>query len=269
MNSRATPPGDLSPGAVKSADRSFSILEYLATAKEATFVSIVRELGLPNSSGHQLLQTALNRGYIEFDEKRRMFRLGFRLWEIAQSYVPADDMVLLAQPFMDDLRDITKETVQLAQLDGLQTLYLALSESPHPMKLVSAVGARLAAHATGLGKVLLAALPDDELQRRLRGVKLARLTDHTITDHTQLQAELHRIRKRGYSEDNEEYVIGCRCTAVPIQTRGGTGMALSVTVPTARYDRAFARRIRQALIDCAAAIEHRVHTPQGLSNSRE
>jgi DNA-binding IclR family transcriptional regulator len=257
MNSRVSTTGELT--AVKSADRTFTILEYLAAAKEATFASIVRELGLPNSSGHQLLQTALHRGYIEFDEGRRVFRLGFRLWEIAQCYVPAEDIVAVAQPFMNELRAVTKETVQLARLEGLDTLYLAIAESPHPMKLVSAVGARLAAHATALGKVLLAALPEEELARRLRGVELARFTERTITDHAQLEAELQRIRVRGYGEDNEEYVLGCRCIAVPVRTHGSVAIAMSVSVPTVRYDRAAARSIRQALGDCVAAIERRGH----------
>ena len=79
----------------------------------------------------------------------------------------------LAQPLMDELTAVTTETVQLARLEGLDNVYLAISESPHPMKLVSSVGERLPAHATGLGKVLLAGLDDDELDRRLSGVTLA------------------------------------------------------------------------------------------------
>ena len=147
---------DRPSGAVKSADRVLTLLEYLAEVKHAPFAAIVRDLGLPNSSCHQLLQTVTARGFIEFDEATRTFRLGSRLWEVAQSYTMAEDLAAIAQPLMDDLRDHTTETVQLARLDGLENVYLAISESPHPMKLVSAVGSRLSAHATGLGKVLLA-----------------------------------------------------------------------------------------------------------------
>jgi len=265
--SSANPPHDLALGAVKSADRTISILEYLAAAKEASFAAIVRELGLPNSSGHQLLQTVLNRGYIEFDSRKRTFRLGYRLWEVAQAYVPAQDIVSLAQPLMDELRETTKETVQLATLDGLETLYLAIAESPHPMKLVSSVGARLGAHATALGKVLMAALPDDELERRLRDAKLTRFTNRTITDRAKLEAELLRIRSRGYGEDNEEYVVGCRCTAMLVPNHGGMTVALSVSVPTARYDRTVARDIREALAACVAAIATRADSaPQHLAS---
>jgi IclR family KDG regulon transcriptional repressor len=242
-------------GGVKSAERTYTILEYLADAKEASFASLVRDLGLPNSSGHQLLHTAVNRGYVEFDEARRTFRLGYRLWEVAQSYRPAHDIVTVAQRLMDELRDVTKETVQLARLDGLDTHYLAIAESPHPMKLVSHVGARLAAHATALGKALLAELPEQELDRRLRGATLARFTDRTITDRLRLEAELHRIRAKRLAEDNEEYIVGCRCVAMPVRARGGMAVAVSVSVPVARYNRDVARVIRTELARCVHAIE--------------
>jgi DNA-binding IclR family transcriptional regulator len=120
-------------GLVKSADRVLLLLEYLAQVGEAPFASIVRDLDLPSSSTYQLLQTALRRGFIELDERTRQFRLGLRLWEVAQSYAMPGNLVGLAQPLMDELVAITTETVQLARLDGLDNIYLGISESPHPM----------------------------------------------------------------------------------------------------------------------------------------
>ena len=99
--------------------------------------------------GSSATQTILSRGFIELDPSTRMFRLGFRLWEVAQSYAMTDDVVSLAQPLMDELTAVTTETVQLAGLEGLDNVYLAISESPHPMKLVSSVGKRLPAQPPG------------------------------------------------------------------------------------------------------------------------
>jgi IclR family KDG regulon transcriptional repressor len=246
-------------GAVKSADRVLSLLEYLAEVKAASFGSIVRDLALPNSSAHQLLQTVLSRGFIELDDRTRMFRLGFRLWEVAQSYAMAGNLADLAQPLMDELTAETKETVQLARLDGLENVYLAISESPHPMKLVSAVGMRLSSHATGLGKVLLSGLDDDELQRRLDGATLEQYTDRTITDPARLLAEVRRVRARGFGEDNEEYVIGCRCLAMPVRnSKGEVIAALSVSVPTPRYNQEVARSTREALRRTIGRLEQRI-----------
>jgi IclR family KDG regulon transcriptional repressor len=258
-----TADGDRFSGSgVKSADRVISILEYLAEAGQASFVAIVRDLGLPNSSAHELLQTTLNRGFIEFDEATRQFGIGLRLWEVAQAYSATDSLAVLAQPLMDRLTQLTLETVQLARLRGLQNVYLAISESPHPMKLVSSVGARLPAHATGLGKVLLAGLSDEELHRRLDGVTLASFTDRTLSDHDVLLADLRRIRSRGYGEDNEEYAVGCRCIAMPIHDKtGGVVAAMSVSIPTPRYNASVARDVRKELAHSVARLEERLGLP--------
>jgi DNA-binding IclR family transcriptional regulator len=245
--------------AVKSADRVLAVLEYLAKEGEASFGAIVKDLALPLSSAHQLLQTIMWRGFIELDPSTRLFRLGFRLWEVAQSYAMTDDLVSLAQPLMDQLTTTTTETVQLARLEGLDNVYLAISESPHPMKLVSSVGKRLPAHATGLGKALLAGLDDDELDRRLSGVTLASFTERTITDQKILLAELKRVRSRGFGYDNEEYVVGCRCVAAPVRnTNGRVIAAMSVSVPTPRFNQEVARQIRTALKETVKNLENRM-----------
>ena len=170
-----------------------------------------------------------------------------------------DDVVSLAQPLMDELTAVTTETVQLARLEGLDNVYLAISESPHPMKLVSSVGKRLPAHATGLGKVLLASLDDDELDRRLSGVTLARFTERTITDRKVLLAELKRVRSRGFGYDNEEYVIGCRCVAAPVRDGADRVIAaMSVSVPTPRFNQEVAQHIRTALKETVKHLENRM-----------
>src|SRR5690606_33102428 len=155
--------------AVKSAERAMVLFEYLAEHGPATYATITRALGFPNSSGYQLIQTAAGRGFIEFDEATRTYAIGSRLWEVAQAWDADERRPGAPRPARDRLRGATGETVQLARLSGLDNVYLAIAESPHPMKLTSSVGSRLASHATGLGKVLLAGLDDAELARRLEG----------------------------------------------------------------------------------------------------
>jgi DNA-binding IclR family transcriptional regulator len=250
-------------GLVKSADRVLLLLEYLSQTGQASFARIVRDLNLPTSSTYQLLQTAMTRGFIEMDETTRHFRLGFRVWEVAQSLAMAGDLVALAQPLMDELVRTTTETVQLAKLDGLENVYLAISESPHPMKLVSSVGARLPAHTTGVGKALLASLPEAALNSLLDGKDLESFTPRTITDHAALRRELQRIRSQGYAEDREEYIVGCRCVAIPILDATGTTLAaMSVSIPTPRYNRTIARRARESLAATVTRLERRA---RGLS----
>jgi IclR family KDG regulon transcriptional repressor len=253
------------PGLVKSADRLMTVLEFLAEVRQATFSEVAAALSLPNSSAHQLLQTMARRGFLRLDPHTHRYRLGGRIWEIAHAYSDDADLITTAQPVMDRLRDQTMETVQLARLEGIENVYLAISESRHPMKLVSAVGMRLFAHATGLGKALLAGLTDEEARRRLAAVPLPRLTPNTITDPELLVRELAHIRQTGYATDREEYAIGCRCIAMPIHdSTGSVCAAMSVSVPTPRYDEAVERNVIDALADAVAAIS----TRSGYTSSR-
>ena len=246
-------------GSVKSASRVMLVLEYLAQAGRAPFSSIVRELRLPNSSAHQLLATMTVGGFVDYDETARLYQLGPRLWAVAQSYTGTDGIAATALPFMHRLVDEVRETAQLSSLQGRQNVYLAVVDSPHPMRLESSVGRRLPAHATGLGKVLLAALNDAEIARRVGNVELERYTENTHTDLASLMRDFQTIRSRGYGEDNEEFAIGCKCLARPIRDpRGQTVAALSVTVPTPRLTAAMVDQIHRVLIRTVASVERRL-----------
>ena len=251
-------------GAVKSADRLMTLFEHLADVGEAPFVAITAALSIPNSSAYQLLQTACRRGFVDFDETTRCYRLGLRIWEVAQSFGGNADLPGTAQPLMDALSQETGETVQLAGLDGVENVYLAIAESSQPMKLVSTVGARLPAHTTGVGKVLLAGLSDDELAERFRGLVLERFTRNTLGSLPELLSEVRRIRKQGFGEDNEEYVVGCRCIAMPVHRTDGRPLAaISVSIPTPRFNRTVARDVRLALTRTVTELERLLGTTAG------
>jgi IclR family KDG regulon transcriptional repressor len=244
---------------VKSADRLMVLFDYLAAQSPATLTQIARDLGIPNSSTYQLLSTATRRGYIALDLEDKVYSLGSRFWEITQASQGDPSIAQLAQEPMDQLRDATQETVQLAQLDGMENVYLAIAESPLPMKLVSQVGSRLPAHATGLGKTLLAYLDRDELHRRLGNSDLAAMTENTITDRQELETELDLIRSRGCGEDREEYLVGCRCVAMPIRDRNDNVVAaLSVSVPTPRFTPRLERTIHTELRQTIHALEKKL-----------
>jgi DNA-binding IclR family transcriptional regulator len=268
------PPADVgaAPTAlVKSADRVLQNFELMATRGPQTFSQVVAALGLPASSTHNLLKTLVRRRYLLLDPEDRRYRLGLRLWEVAQAYAANDQLPRLAQPIMDRVVALTGETVQLARLDGVENVYLAISESPQPMKLVSAVGKRLYAHATGLGKVLLAGLTDEEVRRRFGRIELPRFTPNTIVQLEVLLRVLADVRADGYAIDCEEYVIGCRCIAMPVRdAQGDVIAAMSVSVPTPRFSDALERAIRAALGDAVAELSARIgHVPPGVRERAE
>lgn len=243
---------------VKSADRALVILELLAGGR-LRLSEIAERLRLPPSSVHGLLGTLVYRGFAEFEPGSKTYRLGLKAWTVGQGYVGHRDIVGLATPLMEQLAQATGETVQLSRLDGLDNVYIAIAESPQPMKLVSAVGMRLPAYTSGLGKALLSTLDDGELRRRLSGVTLRRFTSRTIVEVPELLAELARIRRLGYATDEEEYVIGCRCVAMPIRDHAGEALAaMSVSAPTPRCGPDWTEQTRALLADTVQALERRL-----------
>jgi DNA-binding IclR family transcriptional regulator len=219
----------------KSAGRALDILEELAGEPSGlTFTELLQRLELPKSSLHELLSLLMERSYVLGDQETRRYRLGTRVWEVGQAYVQHRHIVEEARPAMDAVVALLNETVQLSVLDGMDNVYLAKVDCSHPLRLQTDVGKRFPAHATGLGKVLLAHVPAHELASRIREHPLARLTDQTITDPERLAAELARIRTQGFAVDWEEGMDGLRCLAVPIRDHRGVVAAISVSIPVVR-----------------------------------
>lgn len=222
---------------VKSAGRAVDILDRLAQHRGGglSFTALGQVTGIPKSSLHALLLVLTARKYLEFDEGSRLYSLGLKVWENGQAYLKSRDIVRESRDAMNEVARAVNETVQLARLDGTENLYLAKVDSTHPLRLQSEVGARLSAHATGLGKALLASLTDDEVRRRFAGRPLQLMTGNTITSLDGLVAELARVRRTGFAVDNEEYTPGLFCLAVPIRNHSDqTVAAMSISVPLIR-----------------------------------
>jgi IclR family acetate operon transcriptional repressor len=221
---------------VKSAGRVLDLIEILAQNKDGlSFTSLLQSTGFPKSSLHALLTVLSARRYVQFDEATRLYSLGIQVWQNGQSYVRSRNIVREVRPLMDEVAAALNETVQLARLEGSENVYLAKVDSTHPLRLQSEVGVRLSAHATGIGKALLASLPDDEVRRRFGTERLPRTTANTITSMRALLKELARIRSLGFAIDDEEYTPGVFCLAVPIYDDAGHAVvAISTSVPTMR-----------------------------------
>lgn len=242
---------------VKSADRTLEILEVLADSPERIGLGdLARRLSIPKSSLHGILRTMVRRGWVETDESGLLFGLGVRSLLVGASYVERDDAVARTQPLLDWLNSQVDETAHLGRLDGTDVVYLAKRESRHPLRLYSAIGRRLPAHATALGKALLAARDDAEVADLLPA-KLATLTPNTIDRRDGLLAELDRIRAAGYAVDREESSEGIRCFAVSLRTSHPPVDAVSVSAPVLRLD----TRIEQRIIDALGQANERLLSP--------
>lgn len=246
---------------VKSAERALRIVELLAEAGRLDFPAICARLTLPKSSAHALLATLRTTGFVSFDAESRLYGVGPRAWEVGQAYIADLDVAEAAGPYLQRVRDALGETVQLAVLDGIDNVYLRKLDSGHPLQLVSRVGSRLPAYATGLGKALLAGLTDDEVRRRLAGVELRRFTARTVAGTDQLITELARIRRQGYATDRGEYSEGVFCVAAPIVGPTGTVAAMSVSIPDVRVTPEVRRRTADTLVAEATALSAELSDP--------
>lgn len=225
-------------GAVKSLTRGLDILETLSAHPDGlTLSEICRTLTLPKSSTHALLHGLLERNYLMNGRRERTYRLGPRLFQLGNAYVHGIDLVAEGQETVRSVSRRCDETVHLATLDGRDVLYVAKEEGTGYIRMVSALGKRVPAHGTGVGKMLLSALGEDEVDALYPPESPPEaLSANTIASLPALKAELAHTRERGYALDNEESTVGLRCVAAPIYDATGKAVAaMSISVPVSRW----------------------------------
>lgn len=226
-------------GGVQSVARVFELLEILADAAgDVTISDLAARSGLPLPTIHRLLRTMVTRGYARQLPSRR-YALGarlIRLGEQAQSQLGA-----VARPELLQLAQSLGETANLAALDRDAAVYVAQAPSRHAMRMFTEVGRRVDLHDTGVGKAILATLPDETVEAVVARTGLPTATAKSHRTLEALLADLANIRTRGYAVDDEEQELGVRCYAVAVPDAPAP-MAVSVSGPLARVDAGFAER---------------------------
>jgi DNA-binding IclR family transcriptional regulator len=223
---------------VRSVKRALTLLRtFLAHDAGLSAAEMSKETGLDPSTVFRLLLTLEGQGFVEVNHTTGKYRPGVTLLELGSRFLKNSDIRSRAIGHLESLRDEFGETVHLTILDGNEVVYLEKLAGLHPIGFMSSrVGDRNPAHCTGVGKALLAYLPDDELVARYPDGRLTRYTDTTITDLEALRLELKGVRERGYATDQEEHEQGVKCVAVPVFDHKGIAAAISVSGPSDRVD---------------------------------
>ncbi|MEU7815937.1 IclR family transcriptional regulator [Pseudonocardia sp. NPDC049154] len=207
---------------------------FTGHADELRIGEIAGRTGLAKATVSRLVAELVEHGFLERSGKN--VRLGLRFFELGERAARPRELRKLALANMADLRNATRQTVHLAVLDGTEVVYVAKLRSRTAPPMSSRVGGRLAAHATGVGKALLA-WAEPAVVDAVVAAGLPALGPGTITDDTALRAELARIRERGVAYEREESGPGVLCAAAPIRPASGTVIAaLSVTAHTGDVD---------------------------------
>lgn len=216
-------------------ERALAILEVLASAQELGVTELAKKLGMGKGSVHRLLTTLAGQGYVEKNPQTERYRLTYKLFLVGSTATERYGLKDLAAPVMERLSAETGETVNLGVLEGDRVVNIHKVEGRQLLRIHLDVGRGVPAHATALGKVALADLPGDELDRWLKATRLVRLTRKTITERRALRAVLSETAERGYAFDNEECSLGLRCVAAPVRDRRGVVVAgVSISGPTQR-----------------------------------
>lgn len=216
---------------VRSLARAFDLLEHLADAGgEMALSELTEASGLPMPTIYRLMRTLVNQGYVRQEPSKR-YALGPRLIRLGEG--ASRLLGTWARPVLSRLVEEVGETANMAVLEGDEAVYVAQVPSKHSMRMFTEVGRRVQPHCTGVGKALLAQLPDQRVREILARTGMDAHTPNTFTDAEALLAELERIRRQGYAVDDEEQEIGVRCVAVAL--RGApTLAAISVSGPSGR-----------------------------------
>ena len=217
-------------------DRALTILDLVAE-RPRRVNEVAAALQVHPSTALRLLHTLRRHAFVH-ELGDHQYRLGPATFRLGFQALAGMDLRTIAKPIMEELRDITSETVHLAVLGGDEVVYVEIVPAKHPVTLQSRIGAIAPMHCTSVAKAILAYLPIDKRSRLLGSRKLTRFTPNTLVTAADLAADLAETRERGYARDDEEHQVDIHCVAAPIMVGDNQVMgSLSVSSPVSRVDR--------------------------------
>jgi IclR family transcriptional regulator, acetate operon repressor len=221
---------------VQSVDRALSIIETLAEDDEGYRLSdLAIRTGLSTSTVHRLLATLESRRFVQFDRSELKWHVGARSFTVGATFARRRNFSTQAVPYLRKLRDLTRETANLAVVDDEFIIVLTRMESREIMRSLTKVGGRVAMVASGVGKAVLATYSDEDVSAIIRHHGMPRLTEKSIVRPSDLFKELAKVRRDGYAIDDEEACMGLRCIASVVFNDCGEPLAaISVSGMTGR-----------------------------------
>jgi len=231
-------------GQVQSLTRGLSILEALADAEGGlTLTDLAHRVELPASTAHRLLATPEKMGYVYQAGDLGLWYVGLQAFTVGSTFLANRDFVAQSHAYMRRLMEQSGETANLAILDGTEAVFIAQVQCHEMMRTLVKLGSRVPLHASGVGKAIFAALPDEQIDAILKVMGLPRITENTIVVPETMWSALRVIRQRGYSFDDEEHARSTRCVAATIFDEHAEPLgAISLAGPSARLSD---ERIRQ------------------------
>jgi IclR family pca regulon transcriptional regulator len=216
---------------VAGLEKGLMVIEaFDAEHSRQTISEVAQRTGLTRAAARRYLLTLVHLGFMR--QERKSFLLAPRALRLGQGYVRSAKLPRIVQPVVAQLAQSLQQTAMACVLDGDQVICVANSGGNRPLPIDVHPGVHAPAFCTATGRVLLAALPPEEAQRRLSDRPLQAMTDRTVTDAQQLREELDRTRQQGHAIIDQEFMSGVRTVAVPLQNhRGEVVAAINISAP--------------------------------------
>jgi IclR family transcriptional regulator, pca regulon regulatory protein len=253
---------------VQSLERGLAVIRaFDAEHRELALSDVARSTGLTRAAARRFLLTLVKLGYVHLADGR--FSLRPRVLDLGYAYLSSLSLPEVAQPHMETLVAQVNESSSVSVLDDTEVVYVVRVPTRRIMSITLAVGTRLPAYATSMGRVLLAGLPEDELEERLSRIEIEPLTAHTVKDEKGLRDAIAAARKQGYAMVDQELEEGLRSAAAPIRGADGeVAAALNVSVHASRASMTVLRReFLPHALEAAKAIDDDLRGA-GRGNSR-
>jgi IclR family pca regulon transcriptional regulator len=230
---------------VQSLERGLAVIRaFDAQHPELTLSEVAVATGVTRAAARRFLLTLADLGYVRSDG--RLFSLTPRVLDLGYAYLSSLSLPEVAEPHLEALVSEVNESSSVSVFDRGDCVYVARVPTSRIMTVAISVGTRFPAYATSMGRVLLAGLPDEELDAYINQVKLERLTSRTVASATALRAELMRVRAQGWSLVNQELEEGLRALAAPIRDK--TGKVVAAVNVSAHASRASLEAMRKELL---------------------
>ncbi len=222
---------------VKSASRVLDVLEFVAQRPDpASAVEISAALGMPRSSLHYLLLTLVRRGQLEQVGAQGSYQRGPALVELARNVLNPEGVLSAIRPLLKDLCSSINETAAYHEIRGDFAERVLGEAAEHPLLISMPIGALTPLYATAQGKVLLAAMNDEQIDDYIRRTRFKRLTPATVKSGAALKRQMEEIRRTGLAISHEEFSLGVVAVAMALRQGGRVIGALSFAMPTVRFD---------------------------------
>lgn len=243
------------PDFVQSLERGLAVIRaFDADHPELTLSEVAAATGVTRATARRFLLTLAELGYVR--SEGRYFSLTARVLELGYAYLSSRSLPQVAEPHLEALVAEVHESSSLSVLDGTDIIYVARVPVSRIMTVAISVGTRFPAYATSMGRVLLAGLTEEQLDRLLADTPLTPLTNRTVSTPEALRAELARIRSQGWALVNQELEEGLRAVAAPVRDPDGRVVAaVNVSAHASRTLESMRRDLLPPLLATTARIE--------------